>query len=131
METLLIVAVVLNSLILLGIVIGVAIIAARIGRVMKAAESAIDEIRRDLPPMLNAARDALRSVESLATKSETELDMIDAVLRSVNRLISGIAVAEVAAKAITGSRMTAASVLAGVKEALRTFKRPANDTKEA
>lgn len=121
----------LNSIILLGLVIGLAIIIARLGRVANAAEKLLKDVGQELPPTLNAARDALRNLEALAAKSEQKLDTVDDVLRSVNRLVSGIAVAEVAAKAITSSKVTVVSVIAGVREALRALKRPSDETKEA
>lgn len=111
-EGLLIAAVVLNSLILLGIVIAAFVVARRIGRVASAAEV------------------ALRGVEALAAKAEGELNRVDDVLRSADRLLLGTAVAEAAVKAVRSSRTTLASILAGVREGLRVLKRPAGETKE-
>ena len=130
LEGLLVAAVVLNVLILIGIVIGTAVIGARIGRAARIAEEALNQINKELPETMRAAQEALHSLDSLAARSEQNVERVDNILRSVDRLVSGKAVADTAFKAITGSRTTLASILVGIKEALRTIKKPAGDKKE-
>lgn len=130
MEALLIILVVLNTLILIGIVVGLAIILRKIGRATDAAQNMLDEVNREIGPTLRATQDALRGVESLTTKSEEQLDRVGSVLSDLDRILSGVAVVEVASKAIKSSRTTLSSVLTGIREGLRVLKSHDGETKE-
>lgn len=130
MMALLVVIVVLDSLILLGIVIGLYIVLRSIGKVAEAAEAAIEEFRRELVPVLEAAHDALRGIETLAARSEKQVERLGDVLRSVDRVASGAAVAEAAVTAFRSTRNTAATIVAALREGLRAFAKPAGDVKE-
>lgn len=126
METLIVMAVVLNSLILLGIIVGLAVVLVKISSTAKIAEEALSE----LPETLRAAQGALKGLESLGSRAEDELGRVDQVLKSVDRLISGAAVANAAISAVRGSKLTAVSVLSGVREAIKVFRARKGETKE-
>lgn len=128
-QGLLIACVVILTLILLAVIVGLGFVLRRLGRTAEAAEKALDELGREIGPTLQAAQAALRGVESLTAKSEEELDRVGSVLRSTDRIVSGAAVVEAAAKAMKGSRLTLSSVLTGIKEGLRVLKHT-GDTKE-
>src|SRR3990172_1734208 len=69
LEGLLVAAVVLNSLILVGIVIGLAIVIRRIGRAVDTAESILSDIHLELPETLRLTQDALKDIDTLAFKA--------------------------------------------------------------
>ncbi|HOK54081.1 MAG TPA: DUF948 domain-containing protein [Armatimonadota bacterium] len=127
---LLVTAIILISLVLAATVVVGVIVVRRLSKTVEAAEAALEDIRRELPPTLRAAQDALKGIESLAARTEEEMTRVDQVLRSADRLISGVAVADAAMKAVRDSRTTVVSLLAGLKEGLKVLRSPAGTIKE-
>jgi hypothetical protein len=129
-ELLLVMAVVLNSLILVGIIVGLIIFLKRFGKAADDLQATLADIRKETGPTLVATQDALKSIQSLAAMTEKELGHIDGVLSSTDRILSGAAIAEATIRAVKGSRMTASSLFAGIKEGLRVLKSRADESKE-
>ncbi len=122
--------VVLNSLILVALVVGAVFVFQRVSKTADAADQALGTIAEKLPGVLDATEDALHSIELVATRAEMELDRVDSVLRSTDRLISGAAVAEVAVKTVQSGKLTIGRVLMGTIEVLRALKSPSGTTEE-
>ncbi len=129
MVGLIVVLVVLDALVLLGVIVG-AISLKKYEKVAGAAEAMLNDIRRELPATLQAAQVTLKQLQRTAEKTESELDRVDDILRSVDRLVSGAMITNAAACAMRSSRTTLASVIAGLKEGLRVLKTPGAQTKE-
>lgn len=85
-----------------------------------AAETALDDIHKELPDTLRAAQGALRNVEALASKTELVMESVDRLTRSIDRLMTGTTVAAAAIKAAKGSQSVLLGVAAGVREVLRS-----------
>lgn len=123
MIALLVVIVVLNSLILIAVIAGLAFAAKRLSKTMDATEKTMVELSTKLPEALDAAADAMRSVESVANQAGS-------VLRSTDRLVSGATIAEVAVKTVRSGKLGVGKVIAGALEVLRALKSPTDNTKE-
>ena len=123
MIALLVVIVVLNSLILIAVIAGLALAAKRLSKTMDAAEKTMIELSTKLPETLDAATDAMRSVESVANQAES-------ILHSTDRLVSGATIAEVAVKTVRSGKVGLGRVIAGALEVLRALKSPTDTTKE-
>lgn len=130
MLTLLVAVVVLNSLILLAVIIAAWVVITRTAKATDAAEKALMAVGDNLPGVLKAAEGALKSIEFTSDRVGSEMDRVDSVLRSTERIVSGVAVAEVALRTVKGGSVTAGRVIAGALEVLRALKTPKDKTKE-
>ena len=130
MEALLTVVVVLNSLILLGVIIGLLLVIRKVGRTADAAEVTLREVGREIGPTMKNLQVTLNSVGSLAAKVEQELSRVDGVFASADKIVSGVAVAGAAIKAVRGSKLTAVGILTGVTEGLRVLRSRAGNKKK-
>ncbi|MBI2843473.1 MAG: hypothetical protein HYX78_08745 [Armatimonadetes bacterium] len=130
LEGLLIAAVVLNSLILVGIVVGLTVVVKRINRIVDSAEAAINEVHKELAETLRAAQRALEDAQKLAERSERAVVRVEAAARSLDRLLTGGLIASAAVKAAKGSGSTLAGVFAAVKEGLWALKSRSGNEEE-
>lgn len=120
--------VVLNSLILVAVVVGTVFVFRRLARTADVTDQVLGVVAEKLPGTLDAAQDALHSIELVATRAEMELDRVDSVLRSTDRLVSGAAVAEAAVKTFRGGKLTIGRVLTGALDVLRALRSPTGTT---
>jgi uncharacterized protein YoxC len=125
----LVAVIVLDILALLGVAIGF-IALKRVKGVADVAEAALKDIRQEVPPTLRASQDTLYAVQNLTMQAEQELQRVDQVVQSVDRLLTGAALTDVAVKAVKGSRGTLGDVIAAVKEGLKVLRSPSEGKKE-
>ena len=113
----------LDILAILGVIVGF-IALKRVKSIADVTEAVLKDIRQELPPTLRASQDTLHAVENLAVQAEKELQRVDEVVQSVNRLLTGASLTDVAVKAVKGSKNTLGDVIAAVKEGLKVLRKP-------
>jgi len=81
----------------------------------------------EVEPAVREIRRAVQEIHRLAGEARATVKKIDRVASSIELIATGASFASAATKLVSGSRDTLASVIAGVKEGLRTLRKPPAD----
>ncbi len=117
-----VIALVILDVLALAVAVAAVLAVIKLGSLISTAEATLNEIRKELPPTVEAAKSTLRQVQSLASEAEAKLDSVDAVLKSANRLISGEMITDAAVSAIKTSSGTLGAVVSGLTQGIRLWK---------
>ncbi|MCE5198231.1 MAG: DUF948 domain-containing protein [Armatimonadota bacterium] len=130
MTALLVTVVVLLSVTLITLVVGLALYFRRLSNATREIEDTLRTIRENLIPITEDARRVLRHTDSLIVDARAQVDKIGRATQSLQNILDGRTITNVAERAVSTSRTTLASVVQSLREGLRSFKRTGYQSKE-
>lgn len=119
---LLVASIVLLVISIAVLAVGIFIMARGVNRLSGDLSGFLEETRSELVPAIRELRQVVSEVDFLAADVKEKVQRIDGVISTVERIADGRVLATAATKALAGSKITAASVIEGVRQGLRTFR---------
>lgn len=102
-------------------------LAVKISQAQKEVVELVRTTRMDLVP---AVRQAASELDSAARDARQKLERADKVMRAIERVADGTALALAVSRAVKGPGGAAAGLLAGLREAVRVLRKPTVETEE-
>ena len=122
MDGLLVAVVVLLTATLIVLIVGIVLYVRRITQAVREIGETLAEVRKHVIPLSEDVRYVLVNTDGLVSSARTTVETVNRVAESVERLVDGKTITDVAGKVVASSRSTVVTVLEGVKEALKAFK---------
>jgi len=115
----------------MAVSVGVLIyMAVRIYRAHKEISEFLADMKAELLPALQQMQQALGEVDSAAREARLRLERVDKILAAVERLLDGTTLAVAMSRTFKASESTMTGLIEGIKEGLRTLRKPTKDRKE-
>ena len=130
MTTLLVVVTVLLSVTLIVFIAAFVAHFRQFGRAARETADTLKAVRESILPLADDARQVMADTDGLVRSTRVQVERIDRLLESVERLVQGRTVADAAGKAAAASRVTFVSMLEGLKQGLKVLRSAKNETKE-
>lgn len=120
----------LLSITLIVLIVGLVLYLRQLNRTTREIELTLREMRGSIVPLAEDARRTIADVDELLHSSRMQVERVGWLVQSVQNLIEGRTVVDVANRAVSTSKTTLVSVLEGIKQGLRTLRGSREEVKE-